>query len=310
VAVFTPVSDDAAKALLRNFELGQFTGLTPIQGGIENTNYFLSTSTGEYVLTLFERLSAEQLPFYLNFTTHLAAFGLPVPGPKVSKEGRSLSTVCGKPAAIVSKLDGKPVLDPQAVHCASLGATLAKMHLAARSYEGKQENLRSLSWWQQVVPELLPFLNADLTALIKDELRFQESQAAAFLACPRAAVHADLFRDNAMFQGDALSGVFDFYFAGVDSFVFDLAVCLNDWCIVRPTGALKTLESEALLSAYEAVRPLSDAERALLPAALRAAAMRFWVSRLFDLHKPRTASLYTAHDPAHFERVLRSRRDS
>lgn len=315
MAVFTAVSADDARALLAHYELGDFVALRGIESGIENSNYFLTTTRGEYVLTLFERLSAAQLPFYLNFTSHLAMHGLPVPGPKVDREGRALFMLRGKPAAIVSKLHGQPVAQPSPAQCAQLGATLARMHLAALSFEGTQPNLRGLAWWQEVVPQIRPFLGTAQRALIDDELQFQTALAAqpAYQRLPRSAVHADLFRDNTMFEGDQLSGVFDFYFAGVDTWLFDLAVCLNDWCLDRCTTpvppALVDGTANALLQAYGAVRALTADEHALLPALLRSAAMRFWVSRLFDLHLPRDASLLKAHDPSHFERLLIARRD-
>jgi homoserine kinase type II len=315
MAVFTPVSAAEARMLLARYDLGEFVALRGIESGIENSNFFLTTTRGEYVLTLFERLAAEQLPFYLNFTSHLTMHGLPVPGPKVDRQGHALFMLHGKPGAIVSKLHGAPVLDPDAQHCAQLGATLARMHLAAQSFEGTQPNLRGLAWWQEVVPQLRPMLGDAERTLIDDELRFQTALAATpeYARLPRSAVHADLFRDNAMFDQGRLSGIFDFYFAGVDTWLFDLAVCLNDWCLDRrthgPATELDTDKVQALLRAYAALRPFTGEERALLPALLRTAAMRFWVSRLADLHMPRDAALLKAHDPGHFERILRARRE-
>jgi homoserine kinase type II len=313
MAVFTPVSEADARALLAHYDLGEFVAIEGIESGIENSNFFLSTrkdgKTTQYVLTLFEVLRAEQLPFYLNFCGHLAQFGLPAPAPKVDRRGRTLFELHGKPGAIVSKLEGRPLLAPEPRHCAQLGELLARMHVAAASFEGTQPNLRGLAWWQQVVPRLLGFLSAAERALIESELAFQTALAdtPAYRRLPRSAVHADLFRDNAMFDGDRLSGVFDFYFAGVDTWLFDLCVCLNDWCIERASGALSPGHAQALLDAYDARRPLSADELELLPLLLRSAAMRFWVSRLYDLHLPRPAAMLKAHDPGHFERVLRAR---
>ncbi len=312
MAVFTEVSEDAAQALLQRLSLGRLTGLRGIEGGIENTNYFLSTDQGEWVLTLFERLSAEQLPFYLHLMKHLAHKGIPVPDPQADREsGDILHQVCAKPAAIVQKLAGKSQLAPAAVHCAAVGAMLARMHLAGRDYERSQPNLRGLPWWNETVPVVLPYLQEAQSALLRAELAYQNHVAAgsSYAALPRGPVHADLFRDNVMFDGERLTGFFDFYFAGVDTFLFDLAVCLNDWCIDLPTGAHDGARAQAMLAAYQAVRPLSAAERALLPAMARAGALRFWVSRLWDFHLPREASMLKAHDPTHFERVLRARVD-
>ncbi len=310
MAVFTEVSEDAAQALLQRLSLGRLTGLRGIEGGIENTNYFLSTDQGEWVLTLFERLSAEQLPFYLHLMKHLAHKGIPVPDPQADREsGDILHQVCAKPAAIVQKLAGKSQLAPAAVHCAAVGAMLARMHLAGRGYERSQPNLRGLPWWNETVPVVLPYLQEAQSALLRAELAYQNHVAAgsSYAALPRGPVHADLFRDNVMFDDERLTGFFDFYFAGVDTFLFDLAVCLNDWCIDLPTGTHDAERATRMLDAYQAVRPLTTAERELLPAMLRAGALRFWISRLWDFYLPREASMLKPHDPTHFERVLRGR---
>ncbi|MEF9966312.1 MAG: homoserine kinase [Comamonas sp.] len=310
MAVFTEVSDKAAKALLKRVPLGDFVSLRGIEGGIENTNYFLTTSQGEYVLTLFERLRADQLPFYLYLMKHLAKAGVPVPEPQADgKTGDILLQVEGKPAAIVGKLPGKSQLAPQAAHCESLGQVLAKMHQAALDYPRQQPNLRGLPWWNETVPVVLPYLDTATAELLRSELAYQNhvAQSSAYTALPRGPVHADLFRDNAMFEGETLTGIFDFYFAGVDTWLFDIAVVINDWCIDLATGAIDKARADALLAAYQAVRPLQACERELLNAMLRAGALRFWISRLWDFYLPREASLLKPHDPTHFERVLRER---
>ncbi len=319
MAVFTEVSADAAGEFLRDLNLGDLVELQGIQGGIENTNYFVTSEregqTRQWVLTLFERLSFEQLPFYLYLMKHLAQRGIPVPDPQGNASGDIVHTVCGKPAALVDRLRGRSELAPTEAHCAGVGAALARMHLAGRDYDRSQLNLRGLAWWNETVPVVLPFLDADQAALLQGELAYQNHVAAsaAYGALPRGPVHADLFRDNVMFddgpQGPELTGIFDFYFAGVDTWLFDLAVCLNDWCIDLATGAHDAPRARALLDAYCAQRPLTTAERRLLPAMLRAGALRFWISRLWDFHLPREASMLKPHDPAHFERVLRQRLD-
>ena len=309
MAVFTKVSPKEARALLTRLQLGELRQLRGIEGGIENTNYFVTTETGEFVLTLFERLTAEQLPFYLHLMRHLAHAGIPVPDPQADKHGEILHSVCGKPAAVVNKLNGRSQLTPQAVHCAAVGQMLAKMHLAGQGFERQQPNLRGLPWWNETAPVVLPHLDAEQAALLQAELAYQNHIAAssAYTALPRGPVHADLFRDNVMFDGDTLTGFFDFYFAGVDTFLFDLAVCLNDWCIDWDTGAHDAVRFEAMLGAYQAVRALTAAERSLLAAMARAGALRFWISRLWDYYLPREAQVLTPHDPRHFERVLRQR---
>ncbi|GKS74310.1 homoserine kinase [Acidovorax sp. SUPP950] len=309
MAVFTEVSKKEARDLLRRLQLGTLVSLRGIEGGIENTNYFLTSDQGEYVLTLFERLTAEQLPFYLHLMKHLAHAGIPVPDPRADKHGDILHSVAGKPAAVVSKLRGKSQLAPEASHCAAVGATLARMHRAGHGYERRQPNLRGLAWWNETVPAVLPHVGEEQAALLRSELAYQNHVAASagYAALPRGPVHADLFRDNVMFDGEELTGFFDFYFAGVDTFLFDLAVCLNDWCIDLPTGAHDDARARAMLDAYQGVRPLTADERTLLPAMLRSGALRFWISRLWDFYLPREASLLTPHDPTHFERVLRER---
>jgi homoserine kinase type II len=285
-------------------------------GGIENTNYFVTTDQEAFVLTLFERLTAQQLPFYLRLMKHLAGHGIAVPDPAANGDGEVLHSLNGKPAAVVNRLSGKSELNPSAAHCAALGGVMARMHLAGRDFAMRQPNLRGLSWWNETVPVVLPFLDESQSRLIQSELAYQNHVAtlSAYGALPRGVIHADLFRDNTLFaphlnQGQApnLTGLFDFYFAGVDAWLFDMAVCLNDWCVDLPTGRADGERSRALLQSYEAVRPLTAPERELLPALVRAAALRFWLSRLWDLHLPREAAMLQAHDPAHFERVLRER---
>jgi len=309
MAVFTEVSFDEAAALVSRLNIGELTTLTGITSGIENTNYFADTTQGRYVLTLFERLTFEQLPFYLHLMKHLAERAIPVPGPQADAGGEILHALKGKPAAVVNRLRGRHHLAPDTAHCASVGAMLARMHLAGSDFPLQQPNLRGLAWWAETVPVVLPCVTPGQAELITQELAYQQHVAtsAAFAELPRGPIHADLFRDNVMFEGDELTGFFDFYFAGVDCQLFDIAVCLNDWCIDVESGRLIEERAAAFVAAYDAVRALTGGELRLLPAMLRAGALRFWISRLWDFHLPRDASVLQAHDPAHFERVLRSR---
>ena len=312
MAVFTEVPLDEARELLRGLALGELRELRGIHGGIENTNYFASTDQGEYVLTLFERLTSAQLPFYLRLMKHLAQRGIPVPEPHAlpgQDQDNLVLQVRGKPAAVVGRLRGHSELAPGPQHCRAVGAMLARMHLAGGDFPWSQPNLRGLPWWNDTVPLVLPHVDPDQAALLRSELAFQNHVAASssHAALPRGPVHADLFRDNVMFDQGELTGFFDFYFAGVDSWLFDIAVCLNDWCVDLPTGAHDPLRARAFLDAYAGVRSLAAAERQLLPSMLRAGALRFWISRLWDFHLPREAALLKPHDPSHFERVLRQR---
>ncbi len=312
MAVFTEVSSGEAKRFVARLAVGELVSIAPCAGGIENTNYFVDTTTGRFVLTLFERLTADELPFYLHLMKHLADGGMPVPGPQADATGQLLFEVAGKPAALVDRLPGEHHLAPDAADCASVGTMLAGLHLAAADYGRTQPNLRGLPWWTATVPDVLPHLSDDRAALMADELAWQQTLAAseAYAALPRGPIHGDLFRDNVMFTGNLLAGVFDFYFAGVDTWLFDLAVALNDWCIDLDTGRLVEQRADAMVRSYDSVRALESAEWRLLPALMRAAAFRFWLSRSWDLHLPRSAVVLTAHDPDHFERVLMQRRES
>ncbi|HEY3048600.1 MAG TPA: homoserine kinase [Polaromonas sp.] len=309
MAVYTEVSFDEAAALLRSLNLGPLQSIKGAAGGIENTNYFVDTERGQYVLTLFERLTFQQLPYYLHLMKHLAERGIPVPDPAADAKGNILHRLKGKPAAVVNKLRGHHELAPTPAHCAQVGEMLARMHLAGLDYTRQQPNLRALSWWNETVPVVLPHLSPEQRSLILGELAYQNHIAAssAYRSLPRGAVHADLFRDNVMFEDSQLTGFFDFYFAGCDTFLFDMGVCLNDWCIDLASGAHDAARADAFISAYQQVRPLTAQERSLLPAMLRAGALRFWISRLWDFHLPREAAVLKAHDPGHFERVLRER---
>jgi homoserine kinase type II len=310
MAVFTEVSFDEAAAFLRTLDLGHLRALVACTGGIENTNYFVATDAGPYVLTLFERLAVDELPFYLHLMRHLAGRGLPVPDPVPDREGRILHRLNGKPAAVVNRLRGKSELDPSSAHCAALGAMLARMHLAARDYGRYQPNLRGLRWWGETASLVSPHLDEDQRELLTGEVDFQSRIAASqdYAALPRGPVHGDLFRDNVLFEGERLTGILDFYFAGCDAWLYDIGVCLNDWCLdgAGPDAAREA----AFVAAYEAVRPLQPQERRLLSSMQRAAALRFWLSRLRDLHLPRPAAVLKAHDPGHFARVLRYRVDT
>jgi homoserine kinase type II len=309
MAVFTAVSLDDLTNWIEQFPLGKAIAIKGIASGIENSNFFITTERGEYVLTIFENLSFEQLPFYLQLMRHLAERGVLVPAPVATAQGELVVALHGKPAAIVSKLDGSSQMAPRPPHCAAVGAMVARMHLAARDFPLSQPNLRGLDWWTATAPQVLPFLTPERAALLSTEIAFQQAFAAGqhYQRLERGPVHADLFRNNVMFDGERLTGFFDFYFAGCDTWLFDLAVTVNDWCIDLATGALDQARVGAMLDAYHAVRPFSAAEQASWQAMLRAAALRFWLSRLYDFHLPREAEMLTPHDPGHFERILRER---
>lgn len=315
MAVFTALQRAEAAAFLTQFDLGELVDFEGITTGIENTNYFLTTDRGRYVLTLFERLSFKQLPFYLELMRHLSRRDLPVPAPQENRAGALLSELKGKPAAIVTRLAGRAVVDPTPQQCALVGAVLARLHLAGSDFAHFQPHLRGIGWWKETVPRLEPHVPDDVFHLLADELIVQDSffRSQRFEALPGGPIHADLFRDNVLIEHagepgkESIGGLIDFYFAGCSIWLFDLAVTMNDWCIDLATGAFDAERSSALLEAYHAVRPLTEPEHECWRTVLRAAALRFWISRLYDWYLPRAAHLLNPHDPQHFERILKHR---
>ena len=304
MSVFTPVSEAQLADWLRRYSVGSPAALEPIAAGIENTNYFVTTSQGRYVLTLFEKLTAKELPFYLNLMAHLARHGIPCPAPIADLADQYLGELNGKPAALVTRLPGRWVARPGQAECAQLGALLARMHLAGGSYPGFVENPRGPRWWRETAPQVRPYLDAGSQTLLDAEMAFQAQHR--FPELPRGPVHGDLFRDNALFDAGRLCGVIDFYFAGVDVLLFDVAVCANDWCLadLYTDRRFDSTLVEVFLAEYAAVRPFTAAEREAWPVLLRAAALRFWLSRLYDFHLPRPGDLVHAHDPEHFRDIL------
>lgn len=317
MAVFTVVTEPDLAQWMRHYDLGEVVDFRGIRSGIENSNFFLTTTRGEFVLTIFEKLTATQLPFYLDLMRHLASHGVPVPDPVARDDGALFGGLLGKPAAIVTKLEGAVELAPGTEHCAEVGTMLARMHLAGRDFKRDQPNLRSLPWWQETVPAIAPFLCAAQRELLVSELAHQSAffQSADYAALPSGPCHCDLFRDNVMFAAAQpgtghsvrLGGFFDFYFAGCDKWLFDVAVTVNDWCVDLSTGQLDAPRLDALLRAYRTVRPFTPEECRHWNDMLRAGAYRFWVSRLYDFHLPRAAAVLQPHDPTHFERILRAR---
>ena len=303
MSVFTTVTTDELSAWLRQYALGTLVDLQGIAAGIENTNYFVTTTAGRYVLTVFEKLQAHELPFYLDLMAHLADAGIPCPHPIANRSGRYLGELKGKPASLVTLLKGRDVEQPDEAHCAQVGALLAHIHVAGATYAGRMDNPRGQTWWTAVMPELLPFLEQEEARLLESEVAFHARGWPAGL--PHGAIHADLFRDNVLFDHGRLTGVIDFYFACTGEWVYDLAITVNDWC-PRRGGTLDEARVVALIDAYARIRPFAADERAAWPIMLRAAALRFWVSRLYDLHLPRPGALTHAKDPAHFREILRS----
>lgn len=303
MSVYTTVTEAELSAWLRDYSLGQLQSLQGIASGIENTNYFVTTSNGSFVLTLFEKLSAEELPFYLNLMAHLARHGIPCPAPMANRHNQFLGTLNGKPACIVSRLAGKSTTSPSLAQCAAMGAMLAQMHIAGTSFSQIMPNPRGSSWRKATAPQVLPFVSPEQAKLLSSEI--ERYAACDFSNLPQGLIHADLFRDNALLIDDRVGGLIDFYFACTDALLYDVAITVNDWCM-NADCRLDAGRSQAFLRAYHETRPLSQHEQAAWPAMLRLAALRFWLSRLYDMHLPREGELIHAHDPGHFERVLKN----
>jgi len=303
MSVFTTVTEAELSAWLNDYSLGRLLDLQGIASGIENTNYFVTTTNGKFVLTLFEKLTAAQLPFYLDLMAHLARHGIPCPAPVANRHNSFLGELNGKPACIVSRLAGKSLVGADAEHCAAVGAMLGQMHLAGQSFPGHMENPRGVAWRRLAAQNVRRFLSEQDQALLDNEIAFHEKNTLGGL--PQGVVHADLFRDNVLFDGARVGGLIDFYFACDDSLLYDVAITVNDWCVTAE-GALDEPRTRALLAAYCEVRPFTADERVLWPVALRVAALRFWLSRLFDLHLPRDGEMVHAHDPEQFKRILQN----
>ncbi len=290
MAVFTSVSEAELTAWLGDYSLGRLLELQGIASGIENTNYFVTTTNGRFVLTLFEILGADELPFYLNLMAHLARHGIPCPNPVANCRNQFLGTLKGKPACIVSRLSGKSTTSPSNAQCAAIGAMLAQMHIAGQSFSQIMPNPRGAAWRAATAPLVRPFLDAQQAALLENEVALQARQD--WTSLPQGVIHADLFRDNVLLEENRVGGLIDFYFACSDALLYDVAITVNDWCM-HADGTPDAAKTQTLLRAYHAVRPFLDSEQRAWPLLLRAAALRFWLSRLFDKFLPRDGELIT-----------------
>ncbi len=283
MAVYTEVPDEELEIFLAAYDIGALLSYKGIAEGVENSNYMLHTDKGAYFLTLYEkRVAASDLPFFLGLMNHLAAHGINCPTPIRNRQGEMLGELAGRPAALISFLEGVHVRRPQPRHCVEVGAALAKMHLAGRDFALTRPNALNVDGWGPLFDSCRDGIDgfmAGLAAELDRELNQLSRDWPRDL--PAGVIHADLFPDNVFFIGDRLSGLIDFYFACNDAFAYDLAICLNAWCF-EGDGAFNITKARALLQAYTQVRPLEAAELATLPLLARGAAMRFLLTRLYD----------------------------
>lgn len=311
MSVFTSVSIQQLQVWLQDYAIGELVDLKGISSGITNTNYFVTTrqdraEQSKYVLTLFEHNTIEELPYFIDLMSHLAAHGIPCPRPIADKSGVSLHMLNGKPAALISCLKGQDVELPNVAQCSAVGTVLAKMHIASLSFDVQPShqnthNPRGAGWRIKTAAQVMPHLPAADQQLLQETMAFQAALDTSQL--PMGVIHADLFRDNVLFDGDEIGGLIDFYYACHDVLAYDLAIAVNDWC-VSADGSLDAPRLSAMLAAYQAVRPLSEAEREAWAGLLRIAALRFWLSRLYDQIFPQAGELTHAKDPNHFKNIL------
>jgi homoserine kinase type II len=306
MSVYTRIERSELEEFLRHYPLGELVDYSGISAGIENSNYFVTTRQGQFVLTLFETMAAVELPYFLDLMAHLAEHSVPSAHPQADRQGHYLRSLKGKPAALVQRLRGNSIEQPTRLQCAAVGTALGRMHTAGLSFPSRRANPRGPHWWANTACKLIPRLVPDDVELLSSELRFQ---AGARHSCDlrRGVIHADLFRDNVLFVGESLTGIIDFYYACNDLLLYDLAVTVNDWCS-NADGSLQESLLESLLNPYQQQHPFSPAEQQTWPVMLRAAALRFWLSRLHDQHFPRKGEITHTKNPDVFKRILLRRR--
>jgi homoserine kinase type II len=306
MAVYTDVSDEELEPFIAGYDIGALTSFKGIAEGVENSNYLVHTEAGPYILTLYEkRVRPEDLPYFLALMEHLAARGISCPLPVRDREGVILRELAGRPAALISFLEGLWVRRPGIEHCAGLGQALAQFHLAGADFTMQRENDLSLPGWQALYNDIGASADTVIPGLkdvIDEELAHLKDHWTADL--PIGVIHADLFPDNVFFLDDKVSGLIDFYFACNDMLAYDIAVCLNAWCF-EPVGSFNITKARAMLQAYEGVRPLTEAELASLPLLARGAALRFLLTRTYDWLNTDANALVKTKDPDEYLRKLR-----
>lgn len=309
MAVYTDIRDDQLQAFLANYAIGDLHSFQGIAEGVENSNFMIATDNGRYILTLYEkRVVPADLPFFIVLMKHLSERGINCPQPIAMRSGETLGALAGKPAAIISFLDGVSVRRPNASHCRQLGEALAAMHLAGEGYTLHRDNALSVSGWRPLAEKSLARadeVEKDLSGLLLEELDVLEDRWPAGL--PAGVIHADLFPDNVFFFKDELTGLIDFYFACNDLLAYDIAVCLNAWCF-EPDNSFNVTKARNLLKGYIKVRPLDGEEVMALPILARGAALRFLLTRLYDWLNVPEGALVVPKDPMEYVHKLRFHR--
>lgn len=305
MSVFTTLSLDEVRQWLAPFNVGELHTLRGIAAGITNTNYFVETSQARFVLTVFEKNDFDELPYFVHLMTHLSRHDIPCPKPIVDQNNTALHRIHGKPALMVSCLRGSDVSQPNLKQIEAVARTLARMHVAGLDFHEQSHNQRGQGWRVMTAQQVMPKLAPVQQHLLQEELEFQHGLDLSRL--PHGVIHGDLFRDNVLFDGDVLGGFIDFYYACHDVLAYDVAIAANEWC-VDSTGNFVDEKLATFMNAYQSERPFTEAEKTHWPALLRRAALRFWLSRLYDFYYPVAGELTHAKDPAHFERVLLNRK--
>lgn len=309
MAVYTDITEAELGAFLRDYEIGSLRSYKGIAEGTENSNFLLHTSEGSYILTLYEkRVEPEDLPFFLGLMEHLARRGVSCPLPVRQRDGEVIGELAGRPAAVITFLEGMWPRRPTAVHCRAVGAALASLHLAGADFPLKRPNALALAGWKTLwqgcharADEVEPGLVAEV------EADFARLEAAWPSDLPSGVIHADLFPDNVFFLGDQLSGLIDFYFACNDFYAYDVATCLNAWCFERD-HSFNLTKGTALLAGYQSVRRLAPAEIEALPLLCHGSALRFMLTRLYDWLNGPDGALVMKRDPLEYVRKMRFHR--
>lgn len=298
MSVYTSITHEELVAFIAQYPAGVLQSFCGIQAGITNTNYFVDTTSGRYVLTIVEHETAEDVEWFMQLLSFLNSANIPCAEPLLATCGQYTSTLCGKPATLVKRLEGKEKTTVSADDCYAVGTTLAQMHLACRDYQPQRHDSRGRDWRETTATQVMPKLTDDQQLLLSAAMSSDH-----LAALPRSVIHADLFRDNVLFENGRIGGIIDFYYACDGCMLYDLAIVYNDWCRDESARVIDS-NATALLAGYQSLRAFEPAESRVWPDAIKTAALRFWLSRLQDMHFPMEGSMTFIKDPTAFQRIL------